>query len=359
MDYELLQHKAKQICDKDKCKGSLEMNRLKDGMWIMPSYNFTCSGNMTSLLLGGDMRLNKADYPTISLWSRQGESTVYNKVSGSDRTLSLGSYNFSTSGPLLYHLSEPLQFESGQVFGLRHYDDSGILRLYYIDSNQSMIYKFKNDFTNFNTINTSQGNNVNNVEHKQVLIYSKTSKYLLIRLNITCSLFLDTPQCINGFPNKTTVITKSKDITNVITYQDNARRYIPDLHVICDGHVTHIIVGGRNGTGSNEPNIQLWRSLGNNNYQQVLDYNITISSQYYSISTNLYQYNLSTPVPVQSGDFLSIYQPSNGHFILYQQKLNGPKNYWPNGTLLNNNNYPLISLSVGKRNIFMLLKLSN
>ena len=147
------------------------------------------------------------------------------------------------------------------------------------------------------------------------------------------------------------MITKSRDITNVIKYQDNARRFFPDLHVTCDGHVTHIIVGGRIKTGRrdvNEPNIQLWRSLGNNNYQQVLDYTITISSQYYSISTNLYQYNLSIPVPVQNGDYLGIYQPSNGHFIIYQQELNGPQNYQSAVSLSDENNYPLISLVVGK-----------
>ena len=167
-------------------------------------------------------------------------------------------------------------------------------------------------------------------------------------MNNTCFLFLDTPQCINGFPNETTMITKSRDITNVIKYQDGTTRYFPDLHVTCDGHVTHIIVGGRIRTGSNEPNIQLWRSLGNNNYQQVLDYNITVSSQDYSISTNLYQYNLSTPVPVQNGDYLGIYQPSNGHFMIYQQELNGPKSNKSAVSLSDENNYPLISLIVGK-----------
>ena len=183
MDYELLQHKAEQLqtCNND-CNGPLNNNKMGSGMWIMPSYYFSCSGNITSLLLGGDLRLDEDDHPTISLWSRQqGGSTIYNKVASSDRTLSLDPYNFSTSGPLLYHLSEPLQFESGQVLGLRHYDDSGILRLYYIDnSDQSMIYKFKNNFINSNTIDTSQRTNVNNVEHKEVLIYPKTSKYILL-----------------------------------------------------------------------------------------------------------------------------------------------------------------------------------
>ena len=179
MDYELLQHKAEQICDGRGCNIPLNEKLGKD-MWIMTSYSFTCSGNITSLLLGGDLRLNEDYYPIISLWSRQGGSTIYNKVAGSDRTLSLDPYNFSTSGPLLYHLSEPLQFESGQVLGLRHYDNSGILRLYYIDNSLSMIYKFKNDFINSNTIDISKikgmDAQVNNVEHKQVLIYPKTGK---------------------------------------------------------------------------------------------------------------------------------------------------------------------------------------
>ena len=176
MDYELLHYKAEQICDSNTCNGPLN-NNLGDGMWIMPSYSFNCSGNITSLLFGGDLRLYISyKYPTISLWSRQGGSTVYNKVAGSDRTLSLNPYNFSTSGPLLYHFSESLQFESGQILGLRHYDNR--LRLYYIDSNQSMIYKFENNFINFNTIDISQGNNVHNVEQKQILIYPKTGKYI-------------------------------------------------------------------------------------------------------------------------------------------------------------------------------------
>ena len=140
------------------------------------------------------------------------------------------------------------------------------------------------------------------------------------------------------------MITKSRDITKVIKYESEVTRYFPSLHVTCDGNVTHIIVGGRIKTGRNdvnEPNIQLWRS-------SVLDYTITISSQYYSISTNLYQYNLPTPVPVQNGDYLGIYQPSNGHFIIYQQELNGPQNYQSAVSLSDENNYPLISLVVGK-----------
>ena len=171
MDYELLQHKAKQICNSDVCDGPLNNNRMGDGMWIMPSYSFTCSGNITSLLLSGDLRLSEVDYPIIFLWSRQkGKMPIYNKVPNSGRTLSLDPYSFSTSGPLLYHLSEPLQFESGQVLGLRHYDGSGILRLYYIDSGQSMVYKFKMSDINSNII---KSNKLHGIKKKQVLIYPK------------------------------------------------------------------------------------------------------------------------------------------------------------------------------------------
>ena len=181
MDYELLQHKAEQICNSDTCNGPLN-NKLGRGMWIMTSYNFNCSGNITSLLLGGDLRLNKYSNPTISLWSRQGEgSTIYNKVVGSERTLSLDPYNFSTSGPLLYHLSEPLQFESGQILGLFYYFFwKRTLRLYYIDDSLTKIYSLRLLYINSNTIDTSKGSNVNNVEYKEVLIYPKTSKYILL-----------------------------------------------------------------------------------------------------------------------------------------------------------------------------------
>ena len=182
MDYELLQHKAEQICNSDTCNGPLNHNTLGGGMWIMTSYSFSCSGNITSLLLGGDLRLDEDNHPTISLWSRQGEgSTIYNKVVSSDRTLSLDPYNFSTSGPLLYHLSEPLQFESGQVLGLRHYGNSGILRLYYINnSNQSMIYKLED--VNSNTINTQDNNDIDSSKTiiGQVLLYLYTSNYTIL-----------------------------------------------------------------------------------------------------------------------------------------------------------------------------------
>ena len=176
MDYELLKHKAEQICNSYTCNGSLNNNKLGGSMWVMTSYNFNCSGIITSLLLGGDLRLNRYYNPSISLWSRQGEgNTVYNKVADSDRTLSLDPYSFSTSGPLLYHLSEPLQFESGQVLGLLHYIAfPRTLRLYYIDDGLAMIYSLKLWYSN--TIDT-QGTEVNNVEHKQILIHPKTGKY--------------------------------------------------------------------------------------------------------------------------------------------------------------------------------------
>ena len=51
MDYELLQHKAEQICNSTTCDGPLNKNRMWNEEWILASYPFNCSGNITSLLI--------------------------------------------------------------------------------------------------------------------------------------------------------------------------------------------------------------------------------------------------------------------------------------------------------------------
>ena len=62
--------------------------------------------------------------------------------------------------------------------------------------------------------------------------------------------------------------------------------------------------------------------------------------------------NLSScPIQVEEGDFLAIFQPqrNKSNLILYYQELNGPENYDSNYSIITNiNDYPLVSVSVGK-----------
>ena len=171
MDYELLKHKAEQICNNITCNGPLNNKRMWNEEWLLTSYPFNCSGNITSLLIGGDLRLAKSKYPTLSLWEKEQNNFVYNKVQLSERNLTFDPYDFSTSGPLHFHLSEPLEFHENYVIGIRQYrDNETAVRLYYVDSNQTIhrLKKNKKDSTQVNLDSDTFS------QEKQILIYPET-----------------------------------------------------------------------------------------------------------------------------------------------------------------------------------------
>ena len=171
MDYELLQHKVEQICNSDVCDGSLIKNRMWNEEWILASYPFNCSGNITSLLIGGVLRLRKSKYPILSLWEKEQNNDVYNKVSLSERNLTFDPYNFSTSGLLHFHLLEPLEFHKDYVIGIRQYrDNETAVRLHYVDSNQTI--HCLNDTMKDNT--QVYLSNDTYIQQKQLLIYPET-----------------------------------------------------------------------------------------------------------------------------------------------------------------------------------------
>ena len=170
MDYELLQHKAKMICNSDTCDGPLN-NRMGNEEWILASYPFNCSGNITSLLIGGVLRLTKSKYPILSLWEKEQNNDVYNKVSLSERSLTFEPYYFSTSGLLHFHLSEPLEFHKNYVIGIRQYPDSETaVRLYYVVNNQ-IIHRLNNNKRDNTQIDLSTDTST---QQKQLLIYPET-----------------------------------------------------------------------------------------------------------------------------------------------------------------------------------------
>ena len=171
MDYELLQHKAEQICNSTICNGSLIMNRMWNEEWILASCPFNCSGNITSLLIGGVLRLMRRKYPILSLWEKEQNNDVYNKVSLSERNLTFDPYNFSTSGLLHFHLSEPLEFHKNYVIGIRQYpDNETAVRLHYVDSNQT-IHRLNDTKKDCARVVLS---NDTSTQQKQLLIYPET-----------------------------------------------------------------------------------------------------------------------------------------------------------------------------------------
>ena len=142
-------------------------------------------------------------------------------------------------------------------------------------------------------------------------------------------------------------MNKSRDITVVYKYPNNVHLYFPDLNITCNGNVTHVLFGARKLRSTKAPQFQFV----NHSNAIIRDIEV-LASEAVEISDNLFMINLTTPVPVEAGYYLALYQPNNpeSSFLLYQQWHNGPKNYDHNLHLISEaNNYPLVSFIIGKR----------
>ena len=84
---------------------------------------------------------------------------------------------------------------------------------------------------------------------------------------------------------------------------------------------------------------------------------ITSASNAVSISQDLYNFIMSNEITVQPGDILMI--ESNTTNQMFYQQYNGPHNYRLGDnnelTALDTNDYPLISVVVGKNNFYLVL----
>ena len=131
-------------------------------------------------------------------------------------------------------------------------------------------------------------------------------------------------------------------------YWNNVIRSYKALQITCNGTLTNFFIGAKRNDQQNYlPIVQI---TSQNTLKQQSFY---LSSENASfIDNNLFEYNLSSfPVQVEEGDFLTIFQPqrNKSNLILYQQEFNGPENYNSNYFIITTiNNYPLVSISVGK-----------
>ena len=134
-------------------------------------------------------------------------------------------------------------------------------------------------------------------------------------------------------------------------FGDKVKRSFKALRITCNGTLTNIVIGAkRNDQQKDLPIVQL------TTHRTLNQQNFYLSSQNASfIDNTLFEYNLSSSsVQVQEGDFLAIFQPqrSKSNLILYYQQFNGPRNYDSNCSIIaNKNDYPLVSISVGKYSI--------
>ena len=133
-------------------------------------------------------------------------------------------------------------------------------------------------------------------------------------------------------------------------YWNNVKRSFKTLQITCNGTLTNIFIGAKSNNDSLNNDLPIVQITSHDTFKQQSFY---LSSENASfIDKNLFGYNLSSSsVQVEEGDFLTIFQPQRkkSNLILYYQQFNGPRNYYSNYSIIvSKNDYPLVSISVGK-----------
>ena len=122
--------------------GSASNKRLSNELRLIPDWNFTCSGTITSFLLGADIRTvttARTLYPEVQIWRRTNSSSTireYTKVWSEEIKLDPG--YFSPSGVLEYRLNNSFEFQAGDIFGVyQPSQSSSVVRIYYNDNDNT------------------------------------------------------------------------------------------------------------------------------------------------------------------------------------------------------------------------------
>ena len=102
----------------------------------------------------------------------------------------------------------------------------------------------------------------------------------------------------------------------------------PNIKFTCDGMITKWIVGADWNSGDNfYPELQIWRSSGNDTYQKI---NGTFLEFEDSSSNRIYEYDNFSPIPFLAGDILGVFIPRTtiSRLRLLSEDTNSPNNYY-------------------------------
>ena len=164
--------------------GDRSSNRLTQEFRLIPDWNFTCNGSITSVLLGVDLQ-NNQQYPQVQIWRKAGSvSNQLNKVDSREITLALG--NFTTSGVFQYKLTPPMQFQNGDVLGIfQPSQDSSLVRLYYNsnDDTAPVAYRLQD---NPQTVNIAATDGLTTRSGEYVLLIPITGIIIMFVYSLLC-----------------------------------------------------------------------------------------------------------------------------------------------------------------------------
>ena len=152
----------------------VSQNILESGIRTSHSWVFNCSGTITRLLLGADIRTTGSLYPEVQIW-RYGhlQTEALNKIASTIIYLAAG--DFSPDGILRYTLPTPLSFQSGDLLGIYQPPiSSSVVRLFYASDPAASTANSWSSNMDSVTLATSS-----TVVGQTVLLQTETSKLIM------------------------------------------------------------------------------------------------------------------------------------------------------------------------------------
>ena len=139
MERDLLERRASKISSGQ--QGASPTSLADNRLLVIPGMNFTCSGNITSLLLGVEIRDSNSvqdNRLSFDIWRpvmRDGQVTGYNWIESSSININLQAGDFSSDGVVKYNIptQNHVSFQNGDVIGVYQGTNSRG-RLYYTDN---------------------------------------------------------------------------------------------------------------------------------------------------------------------------------------------------------------------------------
>ena len=170
MHLDLLKERAEKITNDNEVSD----NFVYHGLRVWPGQNFTCSGSITGVMVGVDIRTaggGRDDYPQLSVWRIDGIGIV--RITMVDIAPSLG--DFSPDGVLQYNLTTPVSFQNGDLVGVfQPPSNESIVRMYF-DNDPSAPYAEFYNGSNGQLFFAAM--DVPDIFNQRVLMTVKTGKY--------------------------------------------------------------------------------------------------------------------------------------------------------------------------------------
>ena len=326
-------------------------NDLSNRIRILEEYQFNCtSTNITSVILGIDVRTGHDRFPSIQLWRpNPGSPGQYLVDTDSERFIYYSTSNISTNGVFEYSLNPPISVNSGDLLAISQPTQwQSVVRVYYIDG-----INFQSREDSFGTSSTDLSGTLHT--DQLVLVYPITGTIISVNFYFT---FTD-GYCVNSSVNATLIQQNALLIKATEEIQWRRQYIYPEMRFACNGTITKWIYGGvQQPSETMLPELQIWRQLGTDNYNKIGSSLVTANT---SIGTNLYQFIPQTPLEFQEGDIFGTHYPerSQSQLVLYEQIESGPINLRDPDNKVNplstitkvredGNDFPLVTVEISK-----------